>query len=763
MTRPDAIEKESFGGSEAHLEADGSSFTSVLRGHGYKGLMALPTYRHRLRLLTLVAGTISATAAEPSATPTELSPVIITAAAHDQPLANAPYTTSVIGEKRIAEMQPQSFPEALKEIPGVFIQQTAHGQGSPFIRGFTGFRNLALIDGIRLNNSVFRDGPNQYWSTIDALSLSSIEVVKGQGSVLYGSDAIGGVVNAITSGPIYLERTPPAPVSGKSAKGAAPVVPDSGPYVTGGSSVRYASAEDSWTGRVEGSVSETERYGLHVGVTGSTFGDLRAADVGRLPKTGYDEWGVDGKLEWFLDQDTKLTLAHNQFHQDGVWRTHRTIYAVPFAGTAVGNEKEHFFDQDRYLTYLRLEGDADGAVDHYRLTLSHHRQSEDLFRTRANGNRSVDSFTVDAWGLDLVLESKSPIGHLTYGASYYLDVVDSSTVSTSAAGVTKNALQGPVGDDSLYHLASAFVQDEIALGDRFDLTLGARYTYAAADIGRFADPESGRARGLSESWQDVSGSVRLLYKADDAGKLKFFTGASQSFRAPNLSDLSRLDTARSNEIETAAPSLDPEKFLTGEVGVRWDGERSGLSLSLFHTDIQDMIVRSPTGRVIDGLNEVTKLNAGDGYIQGIEVGGRWEFVRGFTVFGTVAVQDGEVDGFPESTTKKQTEPVSRMLPLTGLVGLRWDSPERRFWLEGNVQLVDRQDRLSASDMRDTQRIPPGGTPGYTVATVRGGWRVNDLLTLTASVENFTDESYRIHGSGVNEPGTNFILGAQMKF
>jgi hemoglobin/transferrin/lactoferrin receptor protein len=138
-------------------------------------------------------------------------------------------------------------------------------------------------------------------------------------------------------------------------------------------------------------------------------------------------------------------------------------------------------------------------------------------------------------------------------------------------------------------------------------------------------------------------------------------------------------------------------------------------------------------------------------------------VRGLTLFGSVAVQDGELEGFPNSSRKSEVEPVSRMLPLTGLVGLRWDSPERRFWLEGNVQLVDRQDRLSASDIRDTQRIPPGGTPGYSVATVRGGWRVNELLTLTAAVENVTDESYRIHGSGVNEPGANFIFGAQMRF
>ena len=711
----------------------------------------------------VVSGALSAFGAEPVAEPSVLSPIIITASAHEQPLIEVPYSMSLIDQTRIDEMAAQSFPEALKEVPGVFIQQTAHGQGSPFIRGFTGFRNLALIDGIRLNNSVFRDGPNQYWSTIDAQSLSGIEVVKGQGSVLYGSDAIGGVVNALTMGPRYRAPVSPAPVSGKSGKGTATVTPVSGPYVSGGSSVRYATAENSWTGRVEGSVSEADRYGLHLGVTGSTFGDLRAAGQGTLLQTGYDEFGIDAKLEVFLSDDAKLTLAHNQFHQDDVWRTHRTIYAVPFAGSTVGNEREHYFDQDRYLTYLRLEGDSDGPVDHYRITLSHHRQSEDLFRTRANGNRSVDSFTVDAWGLDLVLESKTPIGHLTYGASYYLDSVDSSTVSTTAAGVSKRAIQGPVGDDSLYHLASAFVQDEIALGGRFDLTLGARYTYAAADVGTFANPETGRASSLTENWQDVSGTARLLFRADEAGKLKFFTGASQSFRAPNLSDLSRLDTARSNEIETAAPGLDPEQYLTSEVGVRWDGERGSFSLALFHTDIQDMIVRTPTGRVIDGLNEVTKLNAGDGYIQGIEVGGRWELVRGLTLFGSVAVQDGELEGFPNSSRKSEVEPVSRMLPLTGLVGLRWDSPERRFWLEGNVQLVDRQDRLSASDIRDTQRIPPGGTPGYTVATVRGGWRVNEFLTLTAAVENVTDEAYRIHGSGVNEPGTNFIFGAQMRF
>ncbi len=702
----------------------------------------------------------------PATTPTVTEETVVTATRGETPLSNVPYTTSKIELERLKETMPRSFPEALKDIPGVFIQKTGRGQASPFIRGFTGFRTLGLIDGIRVNNSAFREGPNQYFSTIDPLSLNSIEVVKGQGSVLFGSDAVGGVFNALTKGPVYLAPSAPAPASGKSAKNVTPVAPAaSSPYVTGLMSTRYATAENGWTGRVEGSVSEYGKYGFYLGVTGSTFGDLRAADLGTLSHTGYDELGIDAKLEWFLADDLKLTVAHNQFHQDDVWRTHRTIYAVPFAGSAVGNELEHYFDQDRYLSYARLEGTPDnGWLDRWQFTVSHQRQSEELNRTKADSASNIDSFDVDTFGFDLLLENDTSIGKLTYGASYYLDLVNSSSTKFKANGsFDKAEIQGPVGDDAKYHLASAFLQDEIALSDQLDLTLGARYTYAAADIGKVKNAVSGKLSSIDDSWNDVSGSARLLYSVDEAKKLKIYTGVSQSFRAPNLSDLSRLDTARSNEIETAAPGLDPEKYLTGEVGVRWDSEDVSVNLAYYYTNIDDMIVRAPTGRVIDGLKEVTKLNAGDGHVQGIELGFDWRFAPDWKVFGSFAWQDGQVEGFPNSTTDIQTEPLSRLIPLTGMAGLRWDSPSRRYWMEGTVLITDRQDRLSASDRRDTQRIPPNGTPGYTVATVRGGWHVTDNFTLSAAVENFTDEAYRVHGSGVNESGVNFIFGAELKF
>ncbi|WP_166442570.1 TonB-dependent receptor [Phragmitibacter flavus] len=721
--------------------------------------------------LAMAAGCclFQAAAAEPNFSTTEIEPVVVTATRSATPLAEVPYTVHLIDQERVTEMAPQSFPEALKEIPGVFIQQTSHGQGSPYLRGFTGFRTLTMIDGIRLNNSVFRDGPNQYLSTIDVLSLRGIEVVKSQGSVLYGSDAIGGVINALTKGPVYRAPDPLAitPVA-KGAKNVQPTAPAplaGGPYITGLMSTRYATAEDSWTGRLEGSISEYEKYGFYLGLTGRTFGDLRAAGVGRLPETGYDELGLDAKLELFLADNVKLTIAHNQMVQEDVWRTHRTIFAVPYEGSSIGNEREHYFDQHRHLSYVRLEGTPDnGWLDRWQATLSYQRQSEDIHRTAADRSSRIDGFDADTFGFDLQFESGTAMGDLTYGVSYYLDKVDSFSDRFRADGsFNRSAIQGPVGDDSDYHLGSAFLQDVIKLNDRLELTLGARYTYAKAEVGKAEDPISGEEVSFDDDWNDVSGNARLLFGVDEEKHLKLFTGVSQSFRAPNLSDVSRLDSARSNELETAAPGLDPEKFLTGEIGMRWDSETVSAGLAYFYTDVKDMIVRAPTGRIVDGLDEVTKLNAGDGYIQGIEFDLSWQFHPQWRVFGSVAWQDGKVEGFPNSTTERVEEPVSRLLPLSGLVGLRWDSPAERFWVEGTVLMVDRQDRLNAGDRADTQRIPPGGTPGYTVATLRSGWRVTDAFTLTAAVENLSDEAYRVHGSGVNEPGVNFVFGAEVRF
>ena len=138
----------------------------------------------------------------------DLDPVIISATLDATHLSDVPYSAAAISARTILERSYPSLPDALHDTPGIYIPRTAPGQSSPVIRGFTGFRNLLLINGIRLNNSVFREGANQYWATVDPFMVDRIEVVKSSSSVLFGSDAIGGTVTAFTKSASSPDGTP---------------------------------------------------------------------------------------------------------------------------------------------------------------------------------------------------------------------------------------------------------------------------------------------------------------------------------------------------------------------------------------------------------------------------------------------------------------------------------------------------------------------------------------------------------------------------
>ena len=683
------------------------------------------------------APTAKETPAAPAAPLTyRLDEVLVTASRLPQPAFNAPYAVEVIPRDEIAERSYRTSPEALRNIPGVMVQKTGHGQGSPYLRGLTGYHTLFLVDGIRLNNSVFRSGPNQYWNTVDPLSVDRYEVVKGPGSVLYGSDAVGGTVNALTKGP--------------------PRYGDGFDY-GGRVYTRFSSAERSQTVRAEAWGTWDDRLGLFLGGSLKNFGDLQGGHAVRRQKdTGYEEWDADLKLEYFLNPDTKLILGHQTVRQDQVPRTHRTIFGLTWEDLTAGTEIAHDLWQDRDLTYAQLEArNLKGWVERARLSLSWHDQYERRERLRTRGRFDEEGVHVGTLGFSAQFESPTPIGRLVYGLDYYHDTVNSHS--------STNPIQGPVGDDAAYDLLGLFLQDTIPVHDRLDVILAGRYELARARANSVRDPiTTGRVR-VSDHWDALVGSGRVAYRLDPAGRWNVFAGVSQAFRAPNLSDLTRFDIARTGEQETAAPGLDPERFLSYECGVKAAYDDLSLQLAYFYTDVRDMIVRVPTGAMIGPNIEVTKRNAGDGFIHGVEFGASWRFHPQWTAFGAFAWLDGEVDTFPTASPAKRREPIDRLMPTNGQVGLRWDHPSRKVWAEVVGIFAERQDDLSTADARDTSRIPPGGTPGYAVLSLRTGWGIHKNVNLTFAVENVTNEDYRIHGSGVNEPGRNFVAGLEVAF
>jgi len=664
-----------------------------------------------------------------------LEEVVITATRRSERPFNLAFTTHTISSSDVREAVFRSTPEALRELPGVLVQKTSHGQGSPFIRGFTGFHNLFMIDGIRLNNSTFRPGPNQYWNTVDHLSLARLEVVKGPTSVLYGSDAIGGTVNAITESPTTYGE---------------------GVNMKRRLYYRYSTGERSHVARAELDVTFGEKLGLLIGGSFKDFGALHAGrGTGKQPNSGYEEWDADFKLEYFFNRDTRLVIAHQHVKQENVPRTHQTIYAKSFDGTTIGADRRRELDQERQLTYVQLHGENVGSFfETMHLSLSWQEQHETRDRIRGSGRRELQGFDVGTFGATAQFESPSAVGYLVYGIEYYHDHVNSFS--------TRNRIQGPVADNAGYDLLGVYLQDEIEAADRLDLTLGGRANFAHADANRVADPLTGRRTSAADEWCSIVGSARLVYHVVP-DHINLFGGVSQGFRAPNLSDLTRFDTARTNELETPALGLDPEYYLSFEAGLKTEYENWALQAAYFHTLIDESIIRVPTGRTIDGNFEVSKLNGGDGYVQGVELAASYRFLPQFTAFGGFSWMEGEVDAFPSSFPRRVREPISRLMPVTGQAGLRWDHPSGKVWVEGLATIADAQDKLSSSDQADTSRIPPGGTPSYTVFSLRGGWQIKDNVNLTVALENLSDEDYRIHGSGQNELGRSLNIALSIEF
>lgn len=671
-----------------------------------------------------------------------LDPLYVTASRSQQLMTDVPYTAHTIDSTFIEDNARRTLPKALLYTPGVLVQQTTFSHGSPFIRGFTGRRNLLMVDGVRINNSTYRGGPIQYWNTVDSHAIDRMELVKSQGSVLYGSDAAGGTLNAFTKSSNFRSH-----VDGKS-------------FSTGCMFYEHrVNGQGSHVGRVESLVGVGGQYGLHLGLSVKDYGDISSDAIGRMTGTGYTEEDLDFRFDWALSPEATLTFATQYVNQDDISRWH-SLSANPgwITGNHVANPGSYnyrVYDQERLLSYLRLQGSnpiADAFIDRYTATLSYQTTADTENQDRNNGSSSSQirhrHIDVDTIGLDLTLETDTENGTWIYGFDYYRDEVDSRGFNSNGAlGNVSEALA--IADDSSYDLLGTFGQYIWRPNEKWEVTTGARYTYARASLGN----------GINESpsWDAVVGSIRALYHINKEWSV--YGGVSQAFRAPNLDDLTGAQTTKAGIDSLGSLNAEPENYITYEVGTRRSSDEFSFGAAVFYTDISDLIVSVP-----DAMGSSTNrlVNASEGYIYGIEAEGVWNFAKQWGLHGFAAWQDGEIDEPAYLGGPIITENPSRLLPLTGSVALRWTSADEKLWIQGRLMGAMTEDRLSAAQQAsDNQRIPTNGTPSYIVASLNAAYQVTEDLKLSASIENLLDENYRIHGSGQNEPGITGIFGVEM--
>ncbi len=671
---------------------------------------------------------------------TRIDTILVTPLREPVQLLGVPHEAHVVSGVKLEGAR--SIQEALRGLPGVSLQSTSYGQSSPYIRGQTGYHTLWLVDGLRLNNSVWRNGPNEYSGSVDALSTERMEVVMGPGSVLFGSDAVGGVINAIP------RLRDPRKATATEFR-----------FVS-----RYSTAEASITGRGEVSGS-TGKVGFVAGTSFAHFGDLDQGNGGRQPMTGYRTGFADANIQWAISDQWTAKLLAQLADLDGIDRTHRTLFAVPYHGTTVGTDRMLENDYGRELAALSLAGTGLGGLFsslEFRVAI----QTLDVTsrRVRSNGNTEMQGFDVDTLGLVVQGTIESAVGDLVLGLDWWHDRVDSWRDNYNASGVyTSSGIQGPVGDDAASDLAGLFVQDDIELGSGWSALLGLRASLASVSADRVADTSvsPNALMRIEDEFASAVASVRVNREFSDT--CNTWAGVSQSFRAPTLSDLTAFDVARSNEVEVPVAGLDPERFLTIEVGVHMDEEEWQGSLALWHTRGEDLIIRQRTAQTIGANTVVTKSNAGEGFLQGVDLALSRDLGKDWTLFGTCTLTDGSMLDYPSNSTAPVFGAPSRLTPIQGMLGLRWEIDDGRFTLQPSVQMVAHQDRLSASDIRDTQRMPPGGSPGYTIIGLDARWKVSAATDAWLSLANVGDVEYRVHGSGVQEAGFNLVLGVETRF
>ncbi len=678
------------------------------------------------------------------------------------PLEDRP--SGSLTRRDLERRQAQSTPDALRDLPGVYVQQTGHGQASPYIRGRTGQQTLMLVDGLRINHALFRQGPNQYLFTVDPRTIDTLEVIRGSASVELGASAIAGAIRIWPRDPT-IDPTSDALMA------------------TPRGMVTHRTADDEIGGRLELDTA-WGRLGLLAGVGYRTVGRLESAgSVGHVADedevdaplfekevpvfeadgrtqlgTGFDELTADGRLVYLLGEEDRLVLATYIYRQFDAPRTDQCPPPeAPLTDCLV------FTEQFRTHAYGRAEltpgwaalGRLEIAAGYQRI--HERRERAQVSLDAINGGRDdIDVFELRARG-----ETASWRGlWARYGVDGTRESVESAAwTELTRTGRVRVASRGQYLDGSRFGQGGLFLAPRYAPWKWLSVRSGVRLAAAMAEAP--ADAQSG-TREVDGSWTAVLGNAGVTWIPLKGLSVRF--NVEQGFRTPNLDDLTaRQPTGRGFQMEN--PDLEPERALTLEVGPKWKSRRFEVELWAFRMTLTDLIGRrraqcAQGDRECQGARfAIQPVNfSGTSEIHGLEASAKVRLPVGLSLWATLSYAKGESDSPADGDDRRV--PLSRIPPLNGHVELRWTDRRLGLYADGVFRWAAEQTRLSVADEGDA-RIPFGGTPGYAVVDLRAGVKLWKTVKANLVLENLTDEPWRSHGSAINGAGRGLVVNVEV--
>ena len=669
---------------------------------------------------------------------------------------------------------PQTAADLLQTSGKVFIQKSQQGGGSPMIRGFATNRLIYTVDGVRMNTAIFRSGNIQNVINVDPFALQSTEVIFGPGSVMYGSDAIGGVMSFQTQNPTF-SKTDALEFEGS---------------VLG----RFSSANNEQTGHLDLQV-KGEKWASVTSISSWDYDHLRQ---GRNGPNDYLKTVNVRRIEdrdVVIEQDNPLLQIPSAYSQVNVMQKLRykphinwdLTYGFHYSSTSsFGRYDRHNRmrnDQPRYAEWKygpqkwlmnHLEINYTGRsrwYDQIKIHIAHQSFDESrIDRDFGSVNRRIREENVQAYSINFDIKKIiSPSHTLNYGAEYVRNDVHSKGRSRNI--VTAEEVIGPSRyPQSNWTSIGVYGNETWKINDKLSLNSGLRYTHFIlnADFRNNLEfyPLPFRQTNLENG--SLTGSLGSVYRPSD--KWVFRANLGTAFRAPNVDDIGKIFDSEPGAIILPNPNLSAEYAYNFDMSAAGQiGERIEVDFSLYHTQLRQALVRR--NATLDGrdsifydgqLSQVQKIqNAAQSTIYGVQAGIKFQVFEPFYFITDVNFQNGI-----EKTEDGETSAVRHVPPFFGISRMKYETS--RITLEFNAQY---QGEFKHSDLAISER---GKTDIYALDqngnTYAPAWytiNFNFLIKLSpkwmisGGLENLTDQRYRPYSSGISGAGRNFILSAKV--
>ena len=707
-----------------------------------------------------------------------LEEIIISANRWEENKTENPYRIEKLNMKEVAFQNPQTSADMLGLNPYVFIQKSQLAGGSPTLRGFATNRVMIVVDGVRINNAICRTGNIQNVISIDASSLEGVEVLFGPGAVMYGSDAIGGVMDFHTIRPVFSQ--------GKKV------------LVTGNAFGRFSSANLEGTGHLLLNIG-LKKLALATGFTYSRYDDLRTGSHGnsyflrptyqeringsdstlindnphKQVNSGYSQFNIMQKIrykpgeKWDLDYGFHYSQTSDaprydrlclDANNDGVLDYAKWYYGpqkwmmnrlgVTFSGKNIIFDKLHFI----------------AALQNYEESRNDRKTGKSKLRTQTE-NVTALSFNVD---LDKNLTEK--LG-LFYGLEAVYNKVGSKAIYTNITTLAEEPTITRYPDGSTWQAYGAYANLKFKINPKWIINGGIRYSYyivnASFDTTMFPFPFT-EARNNHGA---LSGSLGFVYNPYTSWQI--YLNGSSGFRAPNVDDIGKVFSSEPGSVVVPNDGLKPEYAYNAEIGsVKTFGNFLKINAGFYFTLVDDALARrnfqfkGQDSIMYDGeLSRVQAIqNITRAYVYGLEAGVDINIWKGIGMSGSICYQKGE----EQSEDSLKYYPLSHITPLFGQAHLTYERKKLKFDLYvifnakmdyEDLPLTDRND--ASSFAKDDSGLP--FVPSWYTLNFKAAWYINKYVSINFGIENITDQLYRPYSSGISAAGRNFIAAVKCNF